>query len=444
MKLLFSFIFLFFLSFQAQAQALRLIEYYHNTSNFDWSALTEKNVFQKHIEYRNHSMDQFDWEVFTNKEILQKNIDYRNEMFNDQWAGVSIIFSVDKVYLVRIEQELELYKMGIKTGLSDEIIQLAEETIALHWENLNRIENQTKSFAGLRGSIDVIAMEKVDITKTDFYKGTWELYTADYETVFNMVKKGDKALYKALASNDEFYVKFITPYVKKHLKKMQDTAEAYYNSLDGELNYKTSRGTNRTYLEGPFKNINVWNLTDMYLNSFKIKKSFVENFKTPIGKYQKELMKAIEDWHVHLAFLGADSRIASYKVYKMNVNPNFIVTKLYKFYDAPVEVKEKIAVFLRNDILYNEKFINTDVGRLLRARVDALINLNYLNVATAEEQKLYKESIEQGIIRYNSTHSFSARNLPLPDVTKKSEEQKVTEERHTHSGSDLSLLDVSS
>jgi len=91
---------------------------------------------------------------------------------------------------------------------------------------------------------------------------------------------------------------------------------------------------------------------------------------------------------------------------------------LFEFYDAPISVKERIGVFLREDILNNEEFIKADIDDLQRlaARVNALIGLNYLNVATSEEQELYNKAIEQGIIRYNNIHSFSGSFVPLPEL----------------------------
>ena len=83
----------------------------------------------------------------------------------------------------------------------------------------------------------------------------------------------------------------------------------------------------------------------MHLNSVKIYNSFVENFKTPIGPYQKELMRTIEDWYTHIAFLGIDGWIDSYKIYEVDVRPVTVAARLYKFYEAPMEVKEKAAVF---------------------------------------------------------------------------------------------------
>ena len=440
MKLLFSFIFLFFISFQVQAQAQAqaefqykvLIDYYNNSSNrkkFDWADFPKKNLQQMHIEYINYRIDQFDWESFANKETLKKHIEHRNQTFNKHTIGIPVIFYLDKIYLVRIEQELKLYDMGIKKGLSAELIQAAKEAIALHWENINSKENQSKAYAGLGSSADVSIIKPKDRDKRRYYKGIWNLYTADYEIVFNMVNKGDKRLYKDLGSNDEFYVKFITPYLKRHLKKMQDIAQAYYNSLGGELDYEATRTLGQYYyyknIKKPFKNLNLMNLTDMYLHSLKVYNSFVENFKTPIAEHQEELMKTIEDWHTNQAFLGIDSWIDSYKIYEVDVMPVIVVARLRKFYEAPMEVKEKATVFLRNDVLYNEKFINTNDEYLLNARVNALIGLHALGVATVEEENLYDQAVEKRIIApRDRVNSYASRSVPLPDVTNKAIEQR--------------------
>ena len=84
---------------------------------------------------------------------------------------------------------------------------------------MNRIENQIKAYAGLGGFVDVSIMKKINGTKPEYYKETWKLSEAEYKTVLNMLNKEDKRLYKILGSNDEFYVKFITPLCKKIVKK---------------------------------------------------------------------------------------------------------------------------------------------------------------------------------------------------------------------------------
>ena len=278
MRLLFSFVFLFFLSFQAQAQSL--------------------------IEYPIHlNMDEFDWEAFTNKENIQKHIDRRNRRFKIHGAKI-ITIDLSKKDLVQIEQELELYKRGIKTGLSPEIIQLAEEAIALHRENVNSIENKINAYAGLRGFVATTTMEQIN--EKDYYNGTWRLYEADHEIVLNMVKKQDKRLHKALGSNDEKYAEFITPYVKRFIKKIQNTTQNYYYSLGRDLDYKTTRDIvdDGYYLEGTFKELNAINIKDIYFNSVRIYKSFVKNFENPTGIHQRELMRVIENWHKNQALMS--------------------------------------------------------------------------------------------------------------------------------------------
>ena len=360
MKLLFSFLFLFFLS--VQTQALFLIE-----------------------DPNNPNMKNFDWEAFTNKEKIKEYTDLRDELFSlfggEGFNGLRL----DKIHLVRIEQELDLYKMGKKKGLSPEVIQRAEKTIALHWEDVNKIENQIKTSTGLGGSVAFTTQVIIErINEKDDYNGTWRLYRADYEIVLNMVEKRDKALYKALGSDDENYTEFITPYVEILLKKMRKTTEAYYNSLDGELDYETTRDISYGYyvdnisydyyLEGTFKELNAISLTDIYTHSRIIYESFVKNFKNPTGRHQKELMNVLENWYKYQVLMG----------------------------------------------------------------------LTYVNAVADKDQEFYRKSIEKGIIEYHNTNYFSDHALSIPDVTKKLKEEHIITEKPTQSGNDLSFLDTSS
>ena len=341
MKLLFSFIFLFFLSFQTQAQVL--------------------------IEYPIHlNMDEFDWQAFTNKENIQRDIYRRNRRFKT-YGVKSHSIDLSKIDLVQIEQELELYKRGIKTGLSSERIQLAEAVIALHRRHVNSIEYQINTYAGLGDSVDIRIMEQINGTNEEFYKETWELYKIDHEIVLNMLKKEDQNLYKALGSNDEDYAEFITSYVKRFIKKIQNTTQNYYYSLGREVDYKTTRDIVGGYIKGTFKELNAISITDIYMDSLEIYESFFKNFKNPVGEHQKELMNILENWYGDQVLMG----------------------------------------------------------------------LNYLNVVTDKEQEIYKEFIEEGIIEHHNTDYFSDRDLPIPDVTKKSKKQN-------HFGSDVYLLDTSS
>ena len=448
MKLLFSFVFLFFLSFQTQA--IVLLDYPDKNGNidqFNWKAFPNKNNLQLHIEYSSYRMDQFDWEAFTNKENIQEHIDYRERRLVKSYLfSVPGVFKSDKIYLIRIEQELELYKWGIKRGLSPEMIQLAEEAIALHWDDINRVENQIKAYTGLGDSVDVKAVGKINGRAEKYHRGVWSLYEVDREIVFSMLKKEDKRLYKALASNDEIYAEFITPFVKRFLKKIKDTAEAYYNSLGGEVDYKISF-EGFFYVETTFKEVNVYNLTDIYLNSVEMYNSFIENFKFPIGKHQKELMRIIEDWHAHQAFLGAEAVIEAYKVYGISLRPLAVIRQLREFHVAPIEVKEKIAVFLREDILNNEDPIGEYLFIKPAARIDSLEVLSFLGVATAEEEELYNQAKEQERQKIKehikSVEEKRAKELKAAEE-KRAKEQKVIRKRRPHSGIGLSFIDTPS
>ena len=382
MKLFFSFIFLLFssLSFHTQAQ-----------------------VFIEHEIINN--MDQFDWLAFSDKETIRSQIEHENEIFKLLGSGPNIISSLNigKSDLIRLEQELELYKRGIKIGLPVDIGE-AEEAIQLHWNSVNSIENQIKAYAGLGGSVEVMPIAPMIGEAKDYYNGVWELHKGDHEIVFNMVEKKDEALYKALGANDEAYAEFIAPYVERYMGKMGGTAQAYYNSL----------GSGKSKAE--FRSSDVFHLVNMYANSVEIYKCFTKNFKSPVGMNQQGLMGSIQAWHTNQALLGANSIIEAYKTYGVETRPGAVTMRLFKFYEAPDSVKEKIGVFLRGDILNNEEFINTENGFKLKARVDALIGLNYLGVSIPEEQELYNKAVKQGIIRTHkdNPHSFFGRPVPLP------------------------------
>ena len=383
MKALFSFIVLLF-SFQVPAQVL--------------------------IEYETtKDMDQFDWLEFINEENIQKHIDFRSRRLNRFGAKINTITGLkwNKLDLIQIEQELGLYKMGEKTGLSPEMIKAAEEAIGLHWENIISIEDQIRVQAGLAGDlVEAMPMNPMVGDIKDYRDGVWELYKGDHEILFNMVEKKDEALYKALGSDDEAYAGFIAPYVQRYMEKVGETAGAYYDSFKSTGVDVNSRADDEL------------RLLNMYLDSAEIYKCFIKNFEGLEGENQQVLMSSILEWQTHQGLLGVNSTIEAYKNYGINADrPDAIAHSLFDYYYAPIEVKEKIGEFLRNDMLYNEEFIKADIDdiRKLGARVDALIGLNYLGVATPEEQELYNKAIEEGIIRYNSTHSFFGRALPLPE-----------------------------
>ena len=154
MRSLFSFVFFLFsvLSFQVQAQVL--------------------------IEYPiSLNMDQFDWSAFSDKETVQKETDFNNEIF--KLLGPEYIttgLNIGKLDLVTLDQELALYKSGIKQGLSEEEIKSAEEAIKLYRENILGIEFQIQSLAGLGDPAVALTDEK----KREAYRNSaWELYRGD-------------------------------------------------------------------------------------------------------------------------------------------------------------------------------------------------------------------------------------------------------------------------
>ena len=69
---------------------------------------------------------------------------------------------------------------------------------------------------------------------------------------------------------------------------------------------------------------------------------------------------------------------------------------------------------------------------MLDARVNALIGLHALGVATDEEEKLYSEAEEEGIIRHYNTNSYSSLPyLSLMSLTKL--KNRIYYYRETHS-----------
>ena len=381
MKLLFSFIFLLFSSLSLQIQAQILIEY---------------EIAQ--------NMNRFDWSAFSNKENIQKQIDFRNQRLIFFGAKINTLtgLKIGKSQLIQIEQELDFYKQGIKTGLSTDRMKSAEEAIALHWDNINNIEAQIKTYAGLMREATGLPQPTVGSVE-EYYNGVWELHEGDHEVVFNMVEKKNQALYNAFGRDDEAYAGFIAPYVQRQMERIESTAGAYWSSL--QSSYSGQKELN---------NLDVANLIELYMNSLEIYNCFNKNF-TNIGVNQQVLMGSIKDWHTHQALLGANSLIETYNTYGDASNPRAVVIELLGFYEAPDSVRARIVSFLRNDIFYNNAYIYTDDRTRLGTRVNALIGLNSFDVATPEEQDLFNKAIGQGIIEYNNPHNFFGRPLPLPE-----------------------------
>ena len=376
-RILFSFVAFSILSFQSQAQGF---------------------IPGPNLQY---NFDNFDWKSFNNKENIQQRIDFRNEMFRDIGADfIAPDISLGKTDLTRLEQELELYKQGIKQGLSFEEIQQAEEAIKLHRDNISNIE---KNILDRGFNINLIGSDRnITPTEEDYLSAVKKLYQGDHKIVFDMVEKTDQNLYSALGSSDSAYAKMILPQVEQHTQQMGHITQSYYDSL---LSAYQARA--------PLNKKKVAELLSMHSNSLVIYKCFSKNFQNPTDKYQQQLKQTIENWYADQSALGANSLIETYKVYGLDSNPSSIVYSLNDFRAAPKEITDKIAEFYRKEIINNEGFINTDNRRKLGARVNALIGLKYFGVINEEEEELFNRALEQGVITAPSPNSFFGYSDPI-------------------------------
>ena len=369
MKLFFSFVAFFILSFQAQGQGF---------------------IPGPNLQY---NFDNFDWKSFNDKENIRHRIDFMNEMFREIGADfIASDISLGKTDLTRLEQELELYKQGIKKGLSPEEIWQAEEAIKLYRDGISSIEN-TILEQGF--NINFIGTDRnITPTEQDYLSAVKKLYQGDHKIVFDMVEKTDQNLYSALGS-DSAYAKMILPQVEQYTKQMGSITQSYYDSL---LSAYQARA--------PLDKKKVAELLSMHSNSLIIYKCFLKNFQNPTDKYQQQLKQVIENWYAEQSALGAKILIETYEVYGLDSNPSSIIYSLNDFRAAPKEITDKIAEFYRKEIINNEGFINTDNRRKLGARVNALIGLKYFDVINEEEQELFNRALEQGVITAPSPNSF--------------------------------------
>ena len=362
-----------------------------------------------------YDFDQFDWQAFIDEENIQKHIDFRNQGFHYLGVGPNVLtdLNLGKLDLIRLELELDLYKQGIKQGLSGYEIQQAEEAIRLHWENVRNIEGQIRGYAGFEATIagDKIVIPMQGVGNIENYrKGAWELYKGDQDIVFNMVEKKDKALYEALGGNDEIYAGFISPYVERYTAKMGGLAQEYSSSLEAAYEGKAK-----------FNTADVDYLVKMYSDSLKIHNCFKENFTGwTRGAEQRGLEGAIKAWHAKQGLLGMDSFVETYKNYKKEYGTSFeidsVAANLFNFTEAPEEVRERMIDFYRNDIWNNEEFKASKEKPHLRARVNALIGLNFMNALNEEERKFFNRALEEGIIINpgKGPNSFFGFARPLP------------------------------
>ena len=382
MKLFFSLVFIFFSFLWFQVQAQVLIPGPVSKYNFN----------------------QFNWLAFSSEENIKEHIDFRNEIFNALGARFTIIsyLNIEKANLIKLEQELALYKQEIKTGLRVDIGE-AEEAIQFHWENIISIENQIQAYAGLGVSVEISEGMTVAPMIGDakaYRDAVWDLYQSDHEIVFNMVEKKDEDLYKALGGNDEAYAQFISPYVEKYMEKIEDTAKGYFASLQSAYDTQSSFNTD-----------DIASLIEMYSGSLEIYNCFNENFKNP-EKHQKALMGAIETWHRDQGLLGADSLIKTYENYGMEANPGAIVSSLYQFREAPSEVKMKVGSFFRF-IWNDDTFKMGTERRQKKTHIKSLIGLKYLDTLNEGEEKVFNDFLEKEIIRAHPNGvTYTIRRFP--------------------------------
>ena len=364
------------------------------------------------IEY---NFDEFDWQDFINEKSIQDRIDFRNQGFHYFGANINTLDSLNfnKLDLVRIEQELDLYELGLKEGLSTEEIQQAGMALSQHWENIGSIEAQIQSYAGFKamagGAINMAKVEPQVGNVADYINGVWELYQGDHEILFNMVEKTDKNLYEALGGNDEAYAKLILPQVEEYTNKMGVITQSYYDSLLSA--YQGGTDLNRSHVQ---------NLIDSYSKSLEVYNCFLKNFENPTGAYQQALKGTIQDWYGKQSELGAKALIESYRLQQgEELNPFFVVSKLNRFEtEVPEGVKLMISNFYKNDIINNPDFINTEESSKLGARVDALTGLKYLGVLDEEgfeaERELFERGVNAGIIEQVDEETYFTFTRPLP------------------------------
>ena len=368
-----------------------------------------------------YDFNQFDWWSFSDEENVQEQIDLRKQMFNLLGPSQKLIgLKADKMDLVRIELELELYRRGFKEGLLLEEIEKAEFAIGRYWGNIIEIEARMRGYAGLgiksSEGIELFLTEPEDIeilagsqTFEDYRNGVWELYEMDHAVLFSLVEKKYEDVYRELGEDDEKYAELILPSVENYMKRIEGFSFLYHefvrSAYRGEIPYN----------EDLYKN-NVLNLDKIYLRSLEIYDCFKKNFKNEVwGEHQEALESEILDWHTKQSMWGVDGYIEAYRR-GLRSNPWATVNALQDFEKAPLEVRERIAEFYREEFLYKREFIDTDERTKLGARVRALIGLKYFGLLTEEEQELFDKAVSEGVIRPSrrGRNRFNSDPLPLP------------------------------
>ena len=442
MKLFFSlfFLFFYFLPFQSQAQVLMNRQVYQN-------------------------MDQFNWLDFTHEENIQKHINFRNQRFNSYGAEINTItgLNIAKLQLLRIEQELGLYKTGIKTGLSSEVMTV-EEAIRSHWDNIINIEQQIQAQAGfvIVAPESVIEAPLLDESVAGIYplglrfgpavnqpnwgvtseleldqlnpgvtselelnqlnsgvtsepavrlrpwtvayrSGVKELYKGDHKVLFNIVEKKDRNLYNSLGQNDELFAQFALPQVERYVQKIEKIAGTFHSALSS-LDQNSASELYRDVVNTLFF---------MHRDSLEIYNFFLKNFPNLVGENQQKLKRVIEGWYGNQNKWGAEALMTAYQ-YGIEDNPSAVTRSLHNFQAVPSDTRAEMGEFYRNEFLNNPAFINTNDLYKQGARTNALIGLKYLGLLEGSEVELFNRAVEEGMIKSLGENSFSASLKPLP------------------------------
>jgi len=361
-------------------------------------------------------MDQFDWLGFVDEESIQTYIDFRNQRFNLYGGAINTItgLNIAKLQLLRIEQELKLYRLGVKEGLSSDEIELAKQTIDRHWNNIMNIESQIQLQAGFRVAIEK-ASYSVFISNLGrfverpifaiYRDSVRNLYEGDYKVLLSIVEKENKNLYSSLAYNDESFAALVLPQVEQYTAKIGNIASFYHNALLFLDQNKTST----------FDADNISVLLGMHDDSLEVYKCFLENFPNPVGESQENLRQIIESWHEQQSVWGAEALMRAYQ-YGVKKNPWAVAKSLHDFKTLPLEMKIKIAEFYRDEFLHNPDFIGTHDPYSQGARTNALIGLALLNFLKGQEVELFNRAIEEGVIKKVGEGSFLASTKPLPTL----------------------------
>ena len=275
--------------FVLQADGESIYRFNLNMDKFNWEAFTNEENIQEHIENikkHGHNIENMLKYIYNGNQILNDLESIANDLANDldlntldnlltdpcdltfdntnlcdltvDTTKTSFILYVAEFHLTKIKQELEHYKTGIiKSDLSSEMIQLAEETIVryqahypphdiiknaflLQSERIEKIEKQynakyyekqlekMKSKEFLTNEVEKYMKKPLEkMNSKEFLTNEVEKYMKMKSTHKNEVEKYTKMNIKS----KEFLTNEVEKYIKKQLEKMKSRDQDYYNSL---------------------------------------------------------------------------------------------------------------------------------------------------------------------------------------------------------------------